>query len=271
MEPIENTVTEALRLRAQRAPAAPSHPTLRESRPQKTKTSGLVVVAAAFGSAVIAIGAVAVINASQGTSGPTEEPPVASPIRPSDGNRLVALGRLAFEVDEGWATDATHCGAPTRDTVIFGGDSGFACLPNADPRVSSLSLQPADSGLGHDWLASMRPDGSLAGHTVFRSMERNADGSVSLGYAVPDLNVVAMVRAASQDAAETVLDTAAVLSEGQAAVPFVVGMSVSEAESTVSEASLVLTTTGSGETVTATRPDAGTVLPVGGSVEASLR
>jgi beta-lactam-binding protein with PASTA domain len=102
-------------------------------------------------------------------------------------------------------------------------------------------------------------------------MERNADGSVSLGYAVPDLNVVAMVRAASQDAAETVLDTAAVLSEGQAAVPFVVGMSVSEAESTVSEASLVLTTTGSGETVTATRPDAGTVLPVGGSVEASLR
>ncbi len=270
MKPIENTVTEALRLRAQRAPAPPLQAALRESRVQKTKTSSLVVAAAAFGSAVIAIGVIAVINTSQDAPAPRGEPPVASPIKPADGNRLAAIGGLAFEVNEDWATDATRCGAPLRDTVIFGGDSGFACLPDRDPRVNSLSLQPVDSGLGHDWLASMRPDGSLSGHTVLRSTEDNVDGSVSLGYAVPDLNAVAMVRAGNQDEAEAILETAAVVPDGQTAVPFIVGIGVLEAESAVNEASLVLITKGSGETVTGTRPVAGAVVPVGESVEATL-
>jgi len=155
----ERTLSELLERAADRVPVgAPPIPAMVAGAQRSRRRRALVVASAAAASVAVAVGAVAVVgpdgSRSPSPSGPSS-PPVASqsPAEPSpepvpDGMRLVGIGHAAVAVPEDWGYNATHCGQPTRDTVII--DVAFirTCLRTYPEGVESVAIS---HGRGEDF------------------------------------------------------------------------------------------------------------------------
>jgi hypothetical protein len=83
---------------------------------------------------------------------------------PPDGMRFVGIGRAVIAVPTGWATDATRCGQPVRDTVVVGTAPAATCTTQrpADIRSVVITTGPPPAG----FRAESTYD--VAGHEVQR-------------------------------------------------------------------------------------------------------
>ena len=83
---------------------------------------------------------------------------------PPDGMRFVGIGRAVIAVPTGWATDATRCGQPVRDTVVIGTAPATTCTAPRPSDIRSVLIisGPPDEG----FRAASTYD--VAGHPVER-------------------------------------------------------------------------------------------------------
>jgi hypothetical protein len=74
----------------------------------------------------------------RGEAGPPPDAPRQAVAPP--GMRLVGLGHAAITLPEGWGTNATRCGTPTRDTVVIDVGAVPACGAARPADVDSVEI-----------------------------------------------------------------------------------------------------------------------------------
>lgn len=267
MDPIEKLVQRTLIDAAQSAPPYRRIITPTIPRSRRWLTVAIPIGAAAV-TALTVLGLFAALHNADSPSGVSGSGAASA----AEGFRLVGLGSVAFSVPETWGTDETRCGRPLADTVAFNSNSGFSCAPDPRLKFTAFRLEPAGSHLGGHWLSSMTHTGELDGHQVYRSEETVSDGMVKIGWAVPDLDVVAMIETWNRDQVMSLMGTAQVLPQAQVCVPYVVAMSPQSAQQILSAAGLGMEIIGDGGTYIAEmQPDAGTVVGRGSNVTVTLQ
>ena len=92
-----------------------------------------------IGGAVLAV--LATLGIADGVTSLLDRGPEAWPTSaPPDGMRFVGLGRAVIAVPTGWATDATRCGQPVRDTVVLGDGPADPCGSARPADVRSVAI-----------------------------------------------------------------------------------------------------------------------------------
>ena len=93
----------------------------------------------AVGGAVLAV--LVTLGAADAVTSFVDPDPEAWPAAaPPDGMRFVGLGRAVIAVPTGWATDATRCGQPVRDTVVVGTAPAATCTASRPADVRSVVI-----------------------------------------------------------------------------------------------------------------------------------
>ena len=101
----------------------------------------------AVGGAVLAV--LVTLGAADAVTSFVDPDPEAWPAAtPPDGMRFVGIGRAVIAVPTGWATDATRCGQPVRDTVVIGTAPAATCTAPrpADIRSVVITAGPPAAG-----------------------------------------------------------------------------------------------------------------------------
>jgi len=103
---------------------------------------------------------------------------------PPDGMRFVGVGRSVIAVPSGWATDATRCGQPVRDTVVLAPGPEDPCRAERPAGVRSVVVREGEVE-GFHAVATYR----VGGRPVERSALRCAEGTCSTMVRLPSENV----------------------------------------------------------------------------------
>jgi len=226
-------------------------------------------------------------------SGGTAQPPSATnqTTAPEDftlptaprGTRWVGFNDVMVAVPASWSVNHTRCGQPLSDTVEFD-DSGAAraCLIQSSPERSIVRPVALSSPLGSQWKPpppfweSVKLEGVPASRSPNLCEER--DPRLCAVLVVPSRDAAFFVGSPDIETLSAVLGTAQLIPEGYAAVPDVSGMfDDSDIAPRMSEAGLQWSprcpsgVTCDMSAVTATKPRAGRVVPVGTTVSSVQR
>jgi hypothetical protein len=147
-----------------------------------------------------------------GSGGPSQssEAPVSAIPPPAAGTRRVYFHGLSIDVPGKWATDATRCGAPIKDTVVDGDSGSDSCLILPLPKVSSATFTTWRQGGYHQPLTnptqqSIKIDGRPA--TLTTGTLRGAHATVLV---IPDLRAQVTVLTPSLTLGDQLVRTARV-------------------------------------------------------------
>jgi len=136
-----------------------------------------------IGGAVLAV--LATLGAADGVASLLDRGPQAWPVSaPPDGMRFVGLGRAVIAVPSGWATDATRCGQPVRDTVLLGDAPADPCgaVRPADVRSVAITYGAPDGFV-------VATEYEVGGRPVQRGSTGCAAGTCSAAVHLPTENV----------------------------------------------------------------------------------
>ena len=101
----------------------------------------------AVGGAVLAV--LVTLGAADAVTSLVDPEPEAWPAAtPPEGMRFVGLGRAVIAVPTGWATGATRCGEPVRDTVVVGITPAATCTASRPSGVRSVVITPGQPEAG---------------------------------------------------------------------------------------------------------------------------
>ena len=233
----------------------------------------------AVGGAVLAV--LLTLGAADAVTSFVDPDPEAWPAAtPPEGMRFVGLGRAVIAVPTGWATDATRCGEPVRDTVVIGAAPAATCTTErpADIRSVAITAGPPPAG----FRAESTYD--LGGHEVERGATTCPGDTCTAVVHLPTENVTFTVASSNTRPERARAEVAAMVRglrvlDGRVAVPGTGSLAVdygrsAEAKYLADLRDLGLepvvepdTTTGADPgTVTAVSPDQGTPLAPGSEV-----
>ena len=158
--------------------APPVEPMLAEADRLRRRRRSVV------GGAVLAV--LATLGAADAVSSLVDPDPEAWPAAAApDGMRFVGIGRAVIAVPTGWATDATRCGQPQRDTVLIGSAPAATCSAARPVGVRSVLVTSGAPA------ADFRPASTyaVAGHEVERGATTCRDETCTAVVHVPTENV----------------------------------------------------------------------------------
>lgn len=194
----------------------------RAARLRRRRTAVGAVVAAASVLAVVG-GTMIVASTPTGDDGEVPEPgpetsaPTTEPV--PAGMRLVAFGRIGILIPEGWATNATRCGTPTKETVVVDEGVVRTCLWIA-PKVHDSVWVAQGAGSAPRDGESVTIGGLEASWTAARCEPDGASQTVCSGSVMfPDEGVWFRARSATAAGVDRILDRVTPVPDGQVGVP----------------------------------------------------
>jgi hypothetical protein len=203
---------------------------------------------------------------------------------PPDGMRFVGLGRAVIAVPTGWATGATRCGQPVRDTVVVGRSPAATCTATRPADVRSVVVTAGPPAAG------FRPESTydVAGREVERGATTCPGETCSATVHVPTENVTFTVASSNPRPERARAEVAGLVRglrvlEGRVAVPGTGALATDYGRSAEAKYvadlrdlgldPVVETDTGTGAepgTVTAVSPEPGTPLLPGSEVRVTV-